>query len=180
MTLSCNLPLCIKINNRTSKVSFGRIPRKRLIPQTEANKPEREYILKKRTKSPIETKSPQKGMIWPLSGKITSLYGWRRGRHHDGIDIAARMGKPIVAAANGTVIYSGWRSGYGRMVVVQHNRWLKTIYGHTSRNYVRRGEKVTQGQVIALVGSTGRSTGPHLHFEVRNTLGAQNPMNYLA
>ena len=180
MTLSCNLPLCIKINNRTSKVSFGRIPRKRLTPQTEANKPERGYIYKERSKSQIETKSPQKGMIWPLSGKITSLYGWRRGRHHDGVDIAARMGKPIVAAANGTVIYSGWRSGYGRMVVIQHNRWLKTIYGHTSRNYVRRGEKVTQGQVIALVGSTGRSTGPHLHFEVRNTLGAQNPMNYLA
>jgi murein DD-endopeptidase MepM/ murein hydrolase activator NlpD len=180
MTLSCNLPLCIKINKRSTKISFGRIPRKRLIPQTEEIKPEREYILKKRTKSPIETQSPQKGMVWPLSGKITSLYGWRRGRHHDGIDIAARMGKPIVAAANGTVIFSGWRSGYGRMVVIQHNRWLKTIYGHTSRNYVRRGEKVTQGQVIALVGSTGRSTGPHLHFEVRNTLGAQNPMNYLA
>ncbi len=119
-------------------------------------------------------------MVWPLSGRITSMYGWRRGRHHDGIDIAARMGKPIVAAANGTVVFSGWRSGYGRMVVVQHNRWLKTVYGHTSRNYVRRGEKVTQGQVIALVGSTGRSTGPHLHFEVRNAIGAQDPMRYLA
>ncbi len=162
MTISCNLPLCIRINkSRATKISFGRIPRKRSIPEP-------------------EIKRPQRGMIWPLRGRITSMYGWRRGRHHDGVDIAARMGKPIVAAANGTVIFSGWRSGYGRMVVVQHNRWLKTVYGHTSRNYVRRGEKVTQGQVIALVGSTGRSTGPHLHFEVRNAIGAQDPMRYLA
>jgi murein DD-endopeptidase MepM/ murein hydrolase activator NlpD len=104
-------------------------------------------------------------MIWPLKGRLTSVYG---------IDIAAQMVKPIVAAANGTVIFSGWRSGYGRMVVIQHNRWLKTVYAHTSRKYLRRGEKVTQGQVIALVGSTGRSTGPHLHFKVRNAQGAQN------
>jgi murein DD-endopeptidase MepM/ murein hydrolase activator NlpD len=161
MTISCNLPLCIKFNSKTTRVSFGEIPKKQLPPQKENLK-------------------PQLGMIWPLKGRITSIYGWRRGRHHDGIDIAARMGKPIAAAANGIVIFSGWRSGYGRMVVVQHNRWLKTIYGHTSRNYVRRGEKVTQGQVIALVGSTGRSTGPHLHFEVRNAIGAQDPMRYLA
>ena len=162
MTISCNLPLCIRINNsRATRISFGRIPRERSLPRP-------------------ETKRPARGLIWPLSGRITSVYGWRRGRHHDGIDIAARLGKPIVSAANGTVVFSGWRSGYGRMVVIQHNRWLKTIYAHTSSNFVRKGEKVTQGQVIALVGNTGRSTGPHLHFEVRNALGAQNPMNYLA
>jgi murein DD-endopeptidase MepM/ murein hydrolase activator NlpD len=162
MTISCNLPLCIKINvSRATKISFGKSSNDRSLT------------------SP-RTIKPQTGMIWPLKGRLTSVYGYRRGRHHDGIDIAARMGKPIVAAANGTVIFSGWRSGYGRMVVIQHNRWLKTVYAHTSRNYLRRGEKVTQGQVIALVGSTGRSTGPHLHFEVRNAQGAQNPMRYLA
>ena len=162
MTISCNLPLCVRINKSgTKRISFGTIPKRRSVPQPEIQK-------------------FQPGMAWPLSGRITSVYGWRRGKHHDGIDIAARMGKPIVAAANGTVIFSGWRSGYGRMVVVQHNRWLKTVYGHTSRNYVSRGEKVTQGQVIALVGNTGRSTGPHLHFEVRNAIGAQDPMRYLA
>jgi murein DD-endopeptidase MepM/ murein hydrolase activator NlpD len=160
MTISCTLPLCIKMNSKTSRVSFGRFPRKQLTPQGEYTK-------------------PQTGMIWPLKGRITSIYGWRRGRHHDGLDIAARSGKPILAAANGTVIFSGWRSGYGRMVVIQHNRWLKTVYGHTSKNCVRRGQKIKQGQVIALVGSTGRSTGPHLHFEVRNAQGAQDPMRYL-
>ena len=162
MTISCNLPLCIRINkSRTTKISFGRIPKERSLPRPEAKK-------------------PAGRLTWPLRGRITSMYGWRRGRHHDGIDIAARMGKPIVAAANGTVIFSGWRSGYGHMVVIQHNRLLKTVYGHTSRNYVRRGQTVKQGQVIALVGNTGRSTGPHLHFEVRNTFGAQDPMRYLA
>ena len=162
MTISCNLPLCLRINkSRTTKISFGRIPKERSLPRP-------------------ETKKSAGRLTWPLRGRITSMYGWRRGRHHDGIDIAARMGKPIVAAANGTVIFSGWRSGYGRMVVIQHNRWLKTVYGHTSRNYVRKGETVKQGQVIALVGSTGRSTGPHLHFEVRNAIGALDPMRYLA
>ena len=166
MTISCNLPylrqFCIRSNkSRANKISFERIPKERSLPHP-------------------ETKKPTRRLTWPLRGRITSMYGWRRGRHHDGIHIAARMGKPIVAAANGTVIFSGRRSGYGRMVVIQHNRWLKTVYGHTSRNYVSRGEKVTQGQVIALVGSTGRSTGPHLHFEVRNAIGAQDPMRYLA
>tara|TARA_B100000686_G_scaffold351885_1_gene452030 strand:+ start:539 stop:1024 length:486 start_codon:yes stop_codon:yes gene_type:complete len=161
MTISCNLPLCLKFKSRATRVSFGRIPSKPSLPRT-------------------NTQKPQAGMIWPLNGRITSMYGWRRGRHHDGIDIAAPMGKPIVAAANGTVIFSGWRSGYGRMVVVQHNRWLKTVYGHTSRNYVRRGQNIKQGDVIALVGNTGRSTGPHLHFEVRTSQGAQDPMRYLA
>ena len=165
MTISCSLPLCLKINkSRTKRVSFGRIPTERSF-----SPPRMEYL-----------KKPQSGLIWPLNGRITSMYGWRRGRHHDGIDIAARIGKPILAAANGTVIFSGWRSGYGRMVVIQHNRWLKTLYGHTSKNNVRRGQKITQGQVIALVGSTGRSTGPHLHFEVRTSQGAQDPMRYLA
>ena len=181
MTISCNLPLCVRINKSgATRVSFGRIPRKRSIPEPEIKRPERARILRERSNPQPDIKRPARGLIWPLRGRITSMYGWRRGRHHDGVDIAARMGKPIVAAANGTVIFSGWRSGYGRMVVVQHNRWLKTVYGHTSRNYVRRGEKVTQGQVIALVGSTGRSTGPHLHFEVRNAIGAQDPMRYLA
>ena len=77
-------------------------------------------------------------------------------------------------------MFSGWRSGYGRTIIVQHDRGLKTLYAHNSRNLVRKGEKVRQGQAIALVGSTGRSTGPHLHFEVRNGLGPQNPLNYLS
>ena len=161
MTISCNLPLCIKFNkSRATKISFGRIPKKGSTPQTKSH-------------------GPSRGMVWPLNGRITSIYGWRRGRHHNGIDIAAPKGNPIVAVANGIVVFSGWRTGYGRMVVVQHNRLIKTVYGHTSRNYVGRGDKVTQGQIIALVGNTGRSSGPHLHFEVRYAGGAKDPMRYL-
>ena len=119
MTISCNLPLCVRINKSgATRISFGHIPRKRSIPEPEIKRPERGRILRERSNPQPEIKRPQRGMVWPLSGTITSMYGWRRGKHHDGIDIAARMGKPIVAAANGTVIFSGWRSGYGRMVVV--------------------------------------------------------------
>jgi len=122
---------------------------------------------------------PSRRLIRPINGRITSYFGSRYGRKHDGIDIAARSGQPILSAADGTVVFSGWRSGYGRTIVIQHNRRLKTVYAHNSRNLVRKGEKVRQGQVIALVGSSGRSTGPHLHFEVRNGSGPQNPLNYI-
>ena len=108
MTISCNLPLCIRINkSRATKISFGRIPKERSLPRPEAKK-------------------PAGRLTWPLRGRITSMYGWRRGRHHDGIDIAARMGKPIVAAADGTVVFSGWRSGYGHMAVSYTHLTLPT------------------------------------------------------
>jgi murein DD-endopeptidase MepM/ murein hydrolase activator NlpD len=125
--------------------------------------------------------APSRQLIKPLNGRITSDFGSRlSGRRHMGIDIAARSGQPIISAADGTVRFSGWRSGYGNTIIVQHAQGLKTLYAHNSRNLVRKGEKVRQGQVIALVGSTGRSTGPHLHFEVRNGSGPQNPLSYLS
>jgi murein DD-endopeptidase MepM/ murein hydrolase activator NlpD len=118
------------------------------------------------------------GFIWPVSGPITSGFGWRWGRMHEGIDIGAGCGTPIHAAASGTVIYSGWMSGYGNFVLIDHGNGLATAYGHQSAIYVSGGS-VSQGQVIGAVGSTGHSTGCHLHFEVRVNGTPVNPLNYL-
>ena len=119
--------------------------------------------------------------IWPTQGYISSPYGLRFGgtEFHQGIDIAAEMGTPIVAAADGVVTAAGWNGGYGNMVDVDHGSGVVTRYGHASAVAVTVGQQVRRGQVIAYVGSTGRSTGPHLHYEVR--VGGQpvNPAAYL-
>ena len=120
------------------------------------------------------------GMIWPVYGGLTSLYQWRWGRMHTGIDIAAPGGMAIRAAADGTVIYSGWLGGYGQAVQIRHADGKVTLYGHASTLIAKTGDHVKQGQVIARVGSTGNSTGPHLHFEVMVNGGYQNPLAYLA
>jgi murein DD-endopeptidase MepM/ murein hydrolase activator NlpD len=118
------------------------------------------------------------GFIWPVSGPITSGFGWRWGRMHEGIDIGAACGTPIRAAASGTVIYAGWMDGYGNIVIIDHGGGLATAYGHQSAIYVGGGS-VSQGQTIGAVGSTGHSTGCHLHFEVRVNGTPVNPLNYL-
>lgn len=120
------------------------------------------------------------GYIWPAHGTLTSGYGWRWGRMHRGIDIAGPVGTPIVAAAAGVVVRSGWNSGgYGNLVDIRHSDGSMTRYAHNSRLLVRQGEQVGQGQQIAEMGSTGYSTGPHLHFEVHLASGTANPMAYL-
>ncbi|HEY7003590.1 MAG TPA: peptidoglycan DD-metalloendopeptidase family protein [Gaiellaceae bacterium] len=118
------------------------------------------------------------GLIWPVSGPITSGFGPRWGSFHEGIDIGAACGTPIHAAAAGTVIYSGWMDGYGNFVVIDHGNGLATAYGHQSAIYVSGGS-VSQGQVIGAVGSTGHSTGCHLHFEVRVNGNPVDPLGYL-
>jgi murein DD-endopeptidase MepM/ murein hydrolase activator NlpD len=107
------------------------------------------------------------GYIWPTQGILTSGYGWRWGRMHRGIDIAAPIGTPIVAAASGEVITVGWQSGYGNVIKLEHLDGSVTVYGHNHTNLVSHGQKVEQGEQIAEMGNTGRSTGPHLHFEIR-------------
>jgi murein DD-endopeptidase MepM/ murein hydrolase activator NlpD len=118
------------------------------------------------------------GLIWPVSGPITSGFGWRWGRMHEGIDIGASCGTTIHAAASGTVIYAGWMDGYGNITIIDHGGGLATAYGHQSSLYVGGGS-VSQGQAIGAVGSTGHSTGCHLHFEVRVNGTPVNPLNYL-
>lgn len=120
--------------------------------------------------------------IWPTSGDVSSRYGlrWGGSEFHPGIDIAAEMGTPVLATADGTVVDSGWNSGgYGYMVDIDHGNGVITRYAHNSQLTVTVGMNVKKGQVIAYVGSTGFSTGPHLHYEVRVNGRTVNPENYL-
>jgi murein DD-endopeptidase MepM/ murein hydrolase activator NlpD len=118
------------------------------------------------------------GFIWPVSGPVTSGFGWRWGRMHEGIDISAACGTAIRAAAAGTVIYAGWMSGYGNITIIDHGGGIATAYGHQSAISVGGGS-VAQGQVIGAVGNTGFSTGCHLHFEVRVNGAPVDPLGYL-
>ncbi|HYK07467.1 MAG TPA: peptidoglycan DD-metalloendopeptidase family protein [Gaiellaceae bacterium] len=119
------------------------------------------------------------GFVWPVHGVLTSGFGWRWGRMHEGVDIAVSNGTPVVAAAAGTVIVAGWMGGYGNLVVVDHGGGISTAYGHNTSVTVGLGQQVAQGQLIAYSGNTGHSTGPHVHFEVRINGGAVDPMGYL-
>jgi murein DD-endopeptidase MepM/ murein hydrolase activator NlpD len=121
----------------------------------------------------------------PSDGPISSPFGWRThpllGNHrfHSGLDFAAGYGAPIRAADSGQVIYAGWYGGYGKAVIIDHGKGMTTLYGHCSELHVSEGQSVKRGQVISAVGSTGLSTGPHLHFEVRRDGSPQNPADYL-
>ena len=119
------------------------------------------------------------GFIWPVSGAVVSGFGMRWGRMHEGLDITAPTGTPIWAAAAGTVIHAGWLGGYGNLVVVDHGNGLATAYAHASVIVVALGQEVAQGETLSLVGSTGNSSGPHLHFEVRVNGVAVDPLLYL-
>jgi murein DD-endopeptidase MepM/ murein hydrolase activator NlpD len=121
----------------------------------------------------------------PSDGRITSGYGWRTHpifgtrRMHTGTDFGPGYGAPIYAAETGTVISANARGGYGNTIIIDHGQGLTTLYAHQSRFAVSSGARVTRGQVIGYVGSTGNSTGPHLHFEVRVNGAHRDPMNYL-
>ena len=123
---------------------------------------------------------------WPVrSGYISSKYGYRkhptrkRAHFHSGVDFASKRGAPVVVTADGIVIYSGWRSGYGRLIEVRHMDGLVTRYAHNQKNLVKEGEMVEKGQTIARLGSSGRATGPHVHFEVRKDGKAIDPLKYV-
>jgi murein DD-endopeptidase MepM/ murein hydrolase activator NlpD len=119
------------------------------------------------------------GLLWPVNGRVTSGFGMRWGRMHQGIDISASTGTPIRAARAGVVITAGTMGGYGNVVIVSHGGGFSTLYAHQSRLGCREGQEVEPGQVIGYVGSTGHSTGPHLHFETRVDGVARDPMHYL-
>ena len=126
-----------------------------------------------------------KPSIWPISGEVTSGFGWRNppleggSELHQGMDIANSMGTPVVATADGEVVQSGASGGYGNVVQIDHGDGISTIYGHNSRIIVNVGQSVRKGQVISYVGSTGISTGPHVHYEVRVNGTAVDPISFL-
>ncbi|MHB8077199.1 peptidoglycan DD-metalloendopeptidase family protein [Desulfosporosinus fructosivorans] len=119
------------------------------------------------------------GMIWPINGRINSYYGYREGEFHTGLDINGYQGDPYVAATAGTVVSAGWDGNYGNSILIDHGNGILTRYAHSSKLLVAAGQKVSKGQTIGLVGSTGRSSGPHLHFEVIINGDYANPFNYL-
>jgi len=124
--------------------------------------------------------------LWPITAQISSGFGWRRnpmggrgGEFHDGIDLRAPRGTSIRAAGGGTVDFAGWQGGYGNTVIINHGNGITTLYAHNANNLVSAGQRVERGDVIATVGMTGRTTGPHLHFEVRINGTAVNPRTYM-
>ncbi len=123
--------------------------------------------------------------ISPIKGRITSPFGMRLDpfthimKFHTGVDIAAPIGTPVHAAKSGKVIFSGRQRGYGNIVIIQHSNNIITKYAHNSKLLVKKGDYVTQGEIISRVGSTGRSTGPHLHFEIRVKNKAVNPLTFV-
>jgi murein DD-endopeptidase MepM/ murein hydrolase activator NlpD len=121
--------------------------------------------------------------LWPVKGYVTREFyttgGEKSGQYHPGMDIAARRNTPVQTAAEGVVVESGWDETYGYYVIVDHGFGINTLYGHNSRNLVQVGDRVARGQTIGFVGSTGKSTAPHLHFEVRKNGVPVNPRNYL-
>lgn len=123
--------------------------------------------------------------IWPIRGFITSTFGYRKSpisgkrQFHEGLDIANNVGTPVVAPANGTVADTGYQSGYGRYIKIQHGFGMVTLYGHLSKSIVKAGQRLERGDTIGYVGNTGSSTGPHLHYEVRVNGVPNNPRKFL-
>lgn len=154
----------------------GEVVKKDELKRERIVEPTSEIILKGTKKAP-----PSKGtgtFIMPTYGVLTSEFGYRWGKNHDGIDIGASTGTAIRAADGGVVILSGWYYGYGLTIKIDHGGGFVTLYGHNNANYVSVGQKVFQGQTIGEVGNTGYSTGPHLHFEIQKHGVPQNPYNY--
>jgi murein DD-endopeptidase MepM/ murein hydrolase activator NlpD len=130
--------------------------------------------------SPWRVPRADRQFAWPVTaGLVSSPFGIRNGVMHDGVDIVAVAGTAVRAADDGTVIFAGRLRGYGNAVILRHSGGYVTVYGHNQRNLVRYGAAVVRGQVIAELGSTGRATGPNLHFEVRFQGQPQNPVAYL-
>lgn len=131
----------------------------------------------------VRTDYPSRSMprwyAWPVSGVISSRFGWRKRGYHKGLDIACPMNTPIRAVNSGKVVFAGTKKNYGRVVIIEHPEGNQTLYAHARTLLVRAGSKVRRGQIIARVGMTGRTTGPHVHFEIRRSGTAVNPIRYL-
>jgi murein DD-endopeptidase MepM/ murein hydrolase activator NlpD len=151
----------------------------KVIKESILENPKDAVVLKGTKVKSTTTVSTTTAMAVPSRGSITSAFGQRWGRMHEGMDIAGATGDPIYAALDGKVTYAGWESGYGMVIKLSHSGNIQTIYGHCSSLSIKAGESVKKGQVIGKVGNTGNSTGPHLHFEVRVNGKPENPAKYI-
>ena len=158
-----------------------------LVRELQANAKEREVSLNNLRSQVIDRNARAAAIpsIWPTNGDVTSRFGWRSSPWgwgsdwHPGIDIANDYGIPIAATADGTVIFADWYSGYGKLIQIDHGNGIVTLYGHNSTILVSEGQRVHKGDIIAEMGSTGDSTGPHCHYEVRVNGTAVNPASFL-
>jgi murein DD-endopeptidase MepM/ murein hydrolase activator NlpD len=168
----------VEVNKLTSpeKLKLDQII---IIPGADSIKSPATNTVKKSTASSAPSSSLSRGGVWPALGTVTSKFGQRWGRDHDGIDIAAAIGTNVRAFMGGKVSFSGWQDGYGNLVIIDHGNGLKTYYGHNSKLLVKVGQTVDTSAIIAKSGNTGRSTGPHIHFEVRKNGNPVNPLPYL-
>lgn len=151
-----------------------------LIPGREAvARPAEPALTRPPANGAVARETIERTLLWPVSGSVNSGFGPRGSGFHDGVDIAAPEGTPIRAVEHGEVIYSDQLRGYGNMVIIRHSDGIVSVYAHNQVNLVRDGQQVVRGEVIGRVGSTGRVTGPHLHFEIRKNNLAQDPLLYL-
>ncbi|MDP4109807.1 MAG: M23 family metallopeptidase, partial [Bacillota bacterium] len=127
----------------------------------------------------LPAKHPTGVFRYPLRGLVTSNYGYRHGEFHTGVDFAAPIGPKIAAADGGRVVFAGRKGNYGKCIIISHGNGIETLYGHCSALLVTSGQEVGKGEIIARVGSTGRSTGPHCHFEVRISGNHVSPWKFL-
>ncbi|MFA4873969.1 MAG: peptidoglycan DD-metalloendopeptidase family protein [bacterium] len=172
------------VPQRKKKSAFKRLPFGKPVGSAEvAEAPKESGRRGKISRASDESSKPiqlyRGRFIWPVDGRLVSAFGYRDGRKHDGIDIGAKTGTSIHAAGAGKVVYAGSMRGYGNLILIRHQDDLFTAYSHNSENKVHKGQLVKQGQLIGEVGSTGRATGPHLHFEIRNGQTARNPLFFL-
>lgn len=140
---------------------------------------------KDRNRYHLAARTKKSHFIWPVQGLISSNYGWRihpftgKREFHSGLDIAVPVGSPVYAAESGVVVYSGWSRGYGNLIILRHRDGYLTYYAHNYKLLLKKNQIVQQGKIIALSGSTGLSTGPHLHFEIRDKERSCDPMKFL-
>ncbi|MCT4584779.1 MAG: peptidoglycan DD-metalloendopeptidase family protein [Peptostreptococcaceae bacterium] len=156
----------------------GIVSNKNILGETIVKQPVKKVVLKG-TKARPKTMAFGK-FVNPTRGRVSSRFGYRWGRKHTGVDLANSTGTSIKAADGGRVTFAGWKSGYGKLVIINHENGYQTYYAHCSKLLVSKGSRVFRGQEVAKMGNTGRSTGPHLHFEVRKNGVPQNPLGYVS
>jgi len=177
----------IPVSKREKKKDERKVAKKE-----EKKKEAKEKNAEKKSEEPIEAgkeegaeevvssiKTDRGRFIWPVDGEVSSLFGMRHGRRHDGVDIRAKIGTPVYASADGEVVYAKKMRGYGNLVLLKHAEDFFSVYAHNSVNLVKVGAKIRKGQLVSRVGRTGRATGPHLHFEIREGAKARNPLFFL-